>query len=299
MTIGGITLGSAVPAQASSAPREPSRRVFVLVHGAWHNALHWNAVALALARQGASVIAIDLPGHGLKAKFPRSYLAQDTEALLSEPSPSKGETLDDYAHAVTDVIDAIDESADVTLVGHSMSGLVVTRAGDLRADRLQRIVYVTAYVPVIFPNSLAYIGLPENEGARSAVFIGNPDLTGAVRINPRSTDAAYIEEMRATFFNDLGFDEFAPHLNALTPDLPLGAVNGDARGTAAHWGRVPRSYVRCTLDQAIPLALQDRMIREADAAYPDNRFAVHSLESGHSPFASKADALAAILIAGA
>jgi hypothetical protein len=44
---------------------------------------------------------------------------------------------------------------------------------------------------------------------------------------------------------------------------------------------VPRSYIRFTLDRALPLALQDRMIDEADAATPGNRFDVHSLPAPH------------------
>ena len=53
--------------------------------------------------------------------------------------------------------------------------------------------------------------------------------------------------------------------------------------------------MRTTQDNTIPLALQDRMIAEADAATPGNRFAVHTLASGHSPFASMPDDLATVL----
>ena len=58
---------------------------------------------------------------------------------------------------------------------------------------------------------------------------------------------------------------------------------------------MPRTFVRTTQDQTIPLALQDRMIAEADELTPGNRFDVHSLASGHSPFASMPDRLAAVL----
>jgi hypothetical protein len=49
------------------------------------------------------------------------------------------------------------------------------------------------------------------------------------------------------------------------------------------------------LDNALAIALQDRMIREADAFTPENRFEVKTLEAGHSPFASQPERLAAIL----
>jgi hypothetical protein len=56
--------------------------------------------------------------------------------------------------------------------------------------------------------------------------------------------------------------------------------------------------VRCTEDHTIPLALQDRMIAEADAATPGNPFTVHTLASSHSPFASMPDRLAKVLDSG-
>jgi len=56
----------------------------------------------SLAGRGCRVLAIDLPGHGLKAKFPEAYLRQDLAALATEPSPLKDVTLDDYVAAGRD-----------------------------------------------------------------------------------------------------------------------------------------------------------------------------------------------------
>ena len=36
----------------------------VLVHGAWHGAWCWGPAVAALAADGISAVAIDLPGHG-------------------------------------------------------------------------------------------------------------------------------------------------------------------------------------------------------------------------------------------
>ena len=121
--------------------------------------------------------------------------------------------------------------------------------------------------------------------------------TGAMRINPRNADPDYVEKGRQAFYGDLPTEEYVRYAAMLTPDLPLAVGMEDARGTAQRWGRVPRTFVRTTEDQTIPVALQDRMIAEADAATPANRFAVHTLESSHSPFASMPDALAEILAA--
>lgn len=87
---------------------------------------------------------------------------------------------------------------------------------------------------------------------------------------------------------------FATYLN---PDLPMAVASDDARGTPQRWGSVPRTFIRMTEDRTVPLALQDRMIAEADAFTPGNRFEVHSLPSSHSPFASMPDRLAEVLAA--
>jgi hypothetical protein len=84
---------------------------------------------------------------------------------------------------------------------------------------------------------------------------------------------------------------FAAYFN---PDLPLWRST-TPRGRERRWGRVKRTFIRTTDDHAVPLALQDRMIRDADAATPGNRFDVRTLESSHSPFASMPGELAALL----
>ena len=103
----------------------------VLVHGAAHTSACWAPTVAELARQApdVAVTAVDLPGRG------------------ATPGDLRTATLDDYADAVVDRIDAagIDE---VALVAHSMSGLlvpgVVTRLGRRRVARL---VFVAALVP--------------------------------------------------------------------------------------------------------------------------------------------------------
>lgn len=90
------------------------------------------------------------------------------------------------------------------------------------------------------------------------------------------------------------FDECVTHL---VPELPARVTVEDARGTSERWGSLPRTFVRCTNDRALVIALQNRMIREADEATPNNPFEVHTLPAGHSPFASMPQELSEILAA--
>jgi pimeloyl-ACP methyl ester carboxylesterase len=207
--------------------------------------------------------------------------------------------MDDFQAAVVAEIDRLQANGPVTLVGHSMSGGVVTRVAEAVPGKLRRIVYVSAFCPTKQASIGALLGLPENASATAlnAIVLGDPSATGAIRINPRSADPAYLDGARKTFYNDMTLADAQPFITLCTPDLTLRAATDPVVVSAANWGRVPRTFVRCLQDQAIPLALQDRMIAEGDALAPAQRFQVLTLDSSHSPFASQPDALANALAA--
>ena len=158
--------GSFAGATSGTPQRGADRGTFLLVHGAWHSAMHWDAVAAILAGRGCRVLAIDLPGHGLKAKFPEAYLRQDLAALATEPSPLKDVTLDDYVAAVVTAARGLAQYGPVTVVGHSLGGLAITRAAEAIPELIHRLVYLTAFCPVRLPNVSGYDNLPENAGVR-------------------------------------------------------------------------------------------------------------------------------------
>jgi pimeloyl-ACP methyl ester carboxylesterase len=271
-------------------------KTFVLVHGAWHSAAHWNPVVARLVDLGHRAVAVDLPGSGLRAAYPPSYLRGDFAAFATEASPIRHVRLADYAAAVVGEVERAARHGKVTLVGHSFGGLTITLVGERVPHLVRRLVYVTAYVPVSVPNGAGLSALPEGGASISgAVLVGDPGMTGALRINPRDSDPSYVEKGRQAFYNDLSTDEYLSFAAYLNPDLPVGVAFDDARGSPRRWGRIPRTFVRCTQDHTVPLALQDRMIGEADDAGPRNRFHVVTLASGHSPFASMPDDLAAVL----
>jgi pimeloyl-ACP methyl ester carboxylesterase len=246
--------------------------------------------------RGHRAVAVDLPGSGLRAAYPSSYLRNDFAAFATEASPIRHLRLDDYAAAVVVDVERAARCGKVTLVGHSFGGLTITLVAERVPHLVRRLVYVTAYVPVSVPNGAGLSAMPEGSTSISgAVLVGDPGVTGALRINPRDSDPSYVEKGRQAFYNDLSTDEYLSYAAYLNPDLPVGVAFDDARGSPRRWGRLPRTFVRCTRDHTVPLALQDRMIEEADDATPRNPFQVVTLESGHSPFASMPDDLAAVL----
>lgn len=276
------------------APRD--RLNFLLVHGAWHGAAHWERVAAALAAAGHRSTAIDLPGCGPGAALPASYVTQDLAALATEASPVAHVTLEDQTAAVVSALIDLQAHGPVVVVAHSAGGLPVTAALEQAPERVDRVVYVAAHCPVAFPSMLGYLAVPESaDAALAAAFLGDAQALGAVRINPRATDPDYRALLRQGFYNDLDAADAQAFIDRMTPDLPARIAVDEVHITPRRWGRVRRSFIRTLRDRALPLALQDRMITDADALTPWNPFDVHSLDSGHSPFASRPEALAALL----
>jgi pimeloyl-ACP methyl ester carboxylesterase len=249
----------------------------LFIHGAWHNGRHWQKVAAELSAAGRETLCIDLPGHGV------SYDRSRTAAV----------TVDEAASAVLESIRHL--RVKPIVVGHSIGGVIITRAGEREPELMGHLVYLSGHLPIGLKAPAAYAQLPEwRTGYGETLFVGDPARTGVVSINPEG-DETYLEQLREAYYNDVAFADFLPYARALTPDLPVGFWIDETIVSAARWGRIPRTYIRCTQDRALSPAIQSLMIRDADVLTPGNRFRVIDLESSHSPFASMPRQLADIL----
>jgi pimeloyl-ACP methyl ester carboxylesterase len=273
---------------------------FVFVHGAWHGGADWQVLADRLRAAGHTAVAHDLPGCGADASYPKAYQKQDWPGFATEPSPLAGITLNDWASAVERWIKASSTpDTPVVLVAHSVGGLPATLAADRVPDQVTRLVYLAAHCVAARPTGMAYFSRPENrEGLTGKLRLGDPAVTGAIRINPRHPEPGYQELLRQCFYGDLPVSLAAEHIATLSTDLPVRVVADEARGDVDRWGRIPRTFIRCREDRALPVEMQDLMIAEADAATPGNHFTVESLDSSHSPFVSQPDRVADILLSG-
>jgi len=138
---------------------------------------------------------------------------------------------------------------------HSIGGLAITRAAEAIPELIHRLVYLTPSARFA-AECVGYDKLPENARVRRGPRIGDPKQTGALRTNPRSNDAEHIEDLRRTFYNDVPREAFLPYAHALTPDVPL-LPRPPMPGAPATAGDVcPATFIRCTLDNAIPIALR-------------------------------------------
>jgi pimeloyl-ACP methyl ester carboxylesterase len=127
-TLAARGLGTAA-AQDATPDAEGGRETFVLVHGTWAGAWIWKKVIPLLRAAGHDVYATTATGMGDRIH-------------LADPAI----TLDTY---ITDVVNVLEyeELTDVTLVGWSFGGWMITGAAEQVPERLKQLVYLEGAVP--------------------------------------------------------------------------------------------------------------------------------------------------------
>jgi pimeloyl-ACP methyl ester carboxylesterase len=117
------------------------------------------------------------------------------------------------------------------------------------------------------------------------------DFSDALKlvVSPDGASLAVPDEaVRNRFYGECS-DEDVMLARALLVPEPLAPLATPLAISAANYGRVPRVYVECLRDRAIPIAAQRRMQESLPCR---ERF---TLDTDHSPFLSRPDELAAIL----
>ncbi|MCD9591185.1 alpha/beta fold hydrolase [Streptomyces sp. 8ZJF_21] len=264
----------------------------VLVHGFWHGSWCWNPVAEQLAGRGIPSVAVDLDGHGLRGPAPRTRWARpfDAEAFATEPSPVRTVTASSAAASLADRIRTIGAGRPCLVVAHSMGGVVATALAELAPELVAGLVYVSALAPVSGVPAAFYSTCPENAGEKLLrLLAADPAVVGAARIDFDDPDRH--DQIKDAFYNDVDGRTADAAIALLSPDGPVGIPGEELTVTAQRYGNIPHSYVTCTRDNAIPLALQHRFIKEIDAVSASPT-AVTELDSSHSPFLSQPAALA-------
>ncbi|MEO7385645.1 MAG: alpha/beta fold hydrolase [Gammaproteobacteria bacterium] len=231
---------------------------FVLVHGAWHGGWCWRHIVPLLRAGGHDVLAPDLPGHGV------------------DRAPVSDQTLGDYAERIRNVVQACAEP--VVLVGHSLGGLVISAVAEALPDRIRRLVFMTAFLPRD-GDSLVRICSVDPDNPLNAASLRTPDGKCV------SVDPAQLADL---FYADCPAPDVAYASQHVGPE-PIAVMFEGIRVTPGRFGRVPRAYIHCSRDVALPLFIQEQMV----AASPCDTVLV--LPTGHSPFFAAPDQLAALL----
>src|ERR1700722_17783902 len=277
-----------------------TKAAFVLVHGGWHNHSAWDRVTPILKANGLAALTLDLPGAGVNAIAPTSLGLRpfDPAAFAAERSPIAGVTQEERTQAVVALVEEAASLSDckVILVGHSAGGMTISAVAERVPNLLLAVVYLAGFM---VPKGTPLLAMLQHETLSSALapglFVGDPVAIGATRINVGSTDEAYRSLLKAAFYGDVSESEFARAASQLHCDESNAGAVASSDLTPGRFGSVPRHYIRCTQDCAIPLAGQDHMIASVDGTI-GGRTVTHTLQSSHSPFLSQPAALSKIFI---
>lgn len=195
---------------------------YVLVHGAWHTGDLLADVAAPIRAAGHEVHTPTLAGN--------------------RPGDAKTSGLEE---AVQSLVDYFDEHrlTDVVMMGHSYGGMVITGATDRLGERVRRLVYWNAFVPLngeclndmVPPHYVALFDEVEKQMGDGSVVLPYPIWREAF-INDADAELA----QRA-------YDMLNPH--------PAKTFKDPAKLTRFHELQVGKSYLNCQQDTALPHSL--------------------------------------------
>ncbi len=231
---------------------------YVLVHGSGHGSWCWQRVVPLLEQQGHKVIAVDLPGNG------------------HDDTPLADVALETYADHLCRVLDSLDSPA--VLVGHSLGGISISRAAELRPGKVAVLVYLTA---VLLPDGATFMGTVSGESdlQRALEERFSWDLSA-----DRSHVVYKMEQTQHRFYNDCSPDDVAWAQSMVVPQ-PVGPLLSTMGVTDANFGCVPRVYVECSQDNAVAPDFARAMYTALPCAE------VITMDTGHSPFLSAPEKL--------
>ncbi|MEV0634914.1 alpha/beta fold hydrolase [Streptomyces sp. NPDC050619] len=221
---------------------------FVLVAGARLGAWAWDETAAELRAAGHDVHPLTLSG-----------LAEKQGVLAGQQTH------------VQDIVGEVERLGlrDVVLVGHSYAGVPVGQAAERIGDRLRRVVFVDANVPVDGETFLS--GWP-SDPVREAIAAGGGFW-------PRATAAYYADQ-------DLTDEQIARIVAGSTPHP--GATLTEPAVLTRPLSELPATYVKCLLDGDEPRPVVAELLES-------ERWERVDMDTGHWPMFSQPRELARVL----
>ncbi len=233
-------------------------KTFILIHGSWHSAWNWHKVIPILEQREHKVIALDLLGMG------------------RDKTPIETVTLDTSVQKLCSVIDSIEEN--VILVGHSKNGIVISQAAEYRPDKIDKLVYLAAY---LIPNGKTQREYSlQDTGGVLKPFVELHQDTNSTTLKP--------EIYKEGLYHDCE-DYITDLAKLLLSNEPIVSGVTPLQLTEERYGCVPRYYIECTEDKAVTPFIQRIMYTETPCKK------VFTMATSHSPFFSKPVELCDIL----
>ncbi|MDC0358313.1 alpha/beta fold hydrolase [Oligoflexia bacterium] len=228
---------------------------FVFLHGAFHGAWCWETLNEELKLRGVQGFACDLPGHG------------------NDSTPRRQVTRDSYISKACDFIASLPVDS-LTLVGHSLAGIILPEVAAEFPLKIKQVVYLAALI--LSPGEKAIDLIPANRRSSYYKLADNSD-DYTVRIN--------FEKVQELFFYDIEEQLAREYYAKLTPQ-PF-QVYLDKAKSPKH--NCPVSYIVCNQDRALTPELCLSWLNKIETA-------VYRVDSGHDVMLSNPSILADLLL---
>lgn len=219
---------------------------YVLVHGAWADESAWGFVRNEMAVQ-ANVVVVNLPAHGADNTY------------------GAGVGLNEYVSAVSNAINKIDGK--VILVGHSMAGVIISQVAELFPVKVEKLIYVAAYLPVN-GESVQKINVGFYGEKPAEIFEFNADYS-LISIKKDAIPSVVCADCPGYMKDALQKYHRAEPSKGFNDVVQLGAG----------FQRVPKYYISTKNDMAVPYALQQKMIKANGTIQK-----VYEMNTSHLPF---------------
>jgi len=235
------------------------KKTFILVHGSWHSAWNWHKVSPLLEKRGHTVFAIDLPGMG------------------RDKTPVEQVTMHMAVQKICSVIDSVEGR--VILVGHSKNGIMISQAAEYRPERIEKLVYLAAYL------------IPDGKTQREySMQDTNGILKPYVTLHEETKSTTLGPEIyKEGLYHDCE-DYIAELAKVLLSHEPFVTGVTPLQLTDDNYGRVPRYYIECTEDRAVTPFIQQKMYTEMPCKK------IYKMATSHSPFFSQPSGLVETLL---
>lgn len=181
--------------------------------------------------------------------------------------------MEGYTGRVVEALDALSEP--VVLVGHSLSGTVISQAAERRPEKIEKLVYLCA---LLLPSGKSAIEASREDGD-SVVMQGARMEEERGRINLAE------EGMREALYQDCPEEDFERTRRLISPQ-PLAPLATPVEVTEGNFGSVRRTYVHTTQDRAVSPPAQEKMYTELPCEK------VVLMATGHLPFFAAPEELA-------
>lgn len=235
----------------------------VLVHGAWHGGWCWKALVPYLQAEGHKVYTPTLTGLG-----ERSHLLSSS--------------IDISCH-IQDVVNVLfyQDLQDVTLVGHSYGGAVISGVAEKCPNRLSQLVYLDAIVPQDGKTINDLLVSTSNEPIKS--------VSQAPTLTPETSEPIPSPPPAVFGVIDPASTEWMQ--SRLTPH-PEGTLSEPLSLTSLDAENIPRYFISCVINQDVYMRT---IAKIAKRIQNDVGWQYSELETGHNPMMTAPKELGGLL----